>query len=61
MIKFKFNNFLKTTLRDLGINIRKITRRELLEEFLIKCYPVTTNFDLIRIGEKYGWWLFSTR
>jgi len=51
MIKFKLNNLIKSTLRDLGINIRKTTKRDLIEGFLNRCYPITTDLDLIRIGE----------
>ena len=51
MIRFKANNFIKAILLDVGLSIRKITKVQLLEEFLRRCYPVTTDIGLTRIGE----------
>jgi hypothetical protein len=51
MIKFRINTFIKNTLRNLGINIRKSTKTYLLEGFLKRCHPVTTDKELIRVGE----------
>ena len=43
--------FLKESLLKLGLNVSFLTSSELIDEFLRKCYPVTTNIELIRIGE----------
>lgn len=43
-------NFFKETLRTVGVNLSKITQRSKIEDFLKKCYPVTTDIPLIRVG-----------
>ncbi len=49
MLRLKI--FVKESLRRLGLNVGKLTASELIGEFVKKCYPVTTNHELIRIGD----------
>lgn len=44
--------FIKKLLLAAGINVRGLTDSEQIQNFLVKCFPVTTEIELIRIGDQ---------